>query len=154
MKLRLHDPRLAIAGMALSSIFVVVGAMLAMQTWLFLRDAVRAPATIVDLLEVRGVDDATTFAPVLVFADRDGTEHRVASSLTSWPPLSQVGDRVDVLYAPDDPAAVRLDSPAALWLIAVLPIALGTFGVVVFGLAALLLQARSVAAEPSPGRAV
>lgn len=48
--------------------------------------------------------------PVFRFTDRQGRTHEVRSGVGSDPPDYRVGDRIAVLYDPDDPQTARVDS--------------------------------------------
>ncbi len=64
-------------------------------------------------------------APEFRFQDQHGKTHTVLSEFASDPPAFKVGERVQVLYDPENPARARIKSFATLWL---LPLGFTLFG--------------------------
>lgn len=78
---------------------------LAYEYWTFGRDAVAADGTVVDLLR-----DEDRYRPVFAYETPSGERVEFVSSWSTKPALYSVGDRVVVLYRPDDPRSGRVDS--------------------------------------------
>ena len=57
-----------------------------------------------------------TFAPVFVFQDANGINHKVSSNTYSYPPIGQVGDKINILYNPSNPENAKEDSFFSLWV--------------------------------------
>ena len=89
----------------------------------FVAGAERATGTVIDL-SVDFSSDGTVYYPVVRFTTAEGrtVEFRSSSGSSSQP---DVGDRVDVLYDPDDPQDAQLSGFFDLWL---WTIALGGLG--------------------------
>jgi len=93
----------------------------------FVQTASRAQATITKMEEREGSSHDTAFYPVFTFKDSTGQEQEVYSSSGQYPPAYKVGDKVTVLYQPDDSKHAKIDSFWDLWI---WPLLLGVFGLV------------------------
>lgn len=80
----------------------------------FLAASSRAEGEVLALLPVRS-GDAVTYKPFVRFQDAQGVRHDFESSISSYPPGYQEGERVQVIYDPRGRHAPRLDSFMALW---------------------------------------
>jgi|SRR5581483_5351715 len=107
-------------------VFTIAGILL-QHTRSFLRDAVRADARVVRIIERRDVGSDASYYPVFSFRDPTGEEHEVYSSSGSFPPANAVGDSVTVLYRPQQPSKAREDSFSELWLLPVILAVVGLF---------------------------
>ena len=92
----------------------------------FIKKAVHAKGKIVNFVERKSENGDSLYAPVYVFEDQTGNTHKITSSVSSSPPVGEVGDSIDLLYAPEDPENVEIDSFSSLWL---LPTAFGIMGI-------------------------
>jgi Protein of unknown function (DUF3592) len=90
----------------------------------FMAGAEHATGTVIDLSEDFSSDDETVH-PVVRFTTAEGRTVDFRSSTGSSSP-PDVGDRVDVLYDPDDPQDAKLSGFFDLWL---WTIALGGLGI-------------------------
>ncbi|MEN9360359.1 MAG: hypothetical protein RL095_1894 [Verrucomicrobiota bacterium] len=86
----------------------------AYQTSTFLKTAVRADGIVTEMAEVSG-DSGVTYAPVYSFFDAKGIKHSGRSNHSSNPPGFQVGDKLPILYDPQDPSSSRPDAFGSLW---------------------------------------
>lgn len=93
----------------------------------FVQSASRAQATISKVIEREGSDHDSTFYPVFVFEDSRGQAQEIYSSSGQYPPAYRVGDKVEVLYQPDDPKHAKINGFLELWI---WPVMLGIFGVI------------------------
>jgi hypothetical protein len=83
---------------------------------------------VVSLREVDATENTgVTYAPVISY-DVQGRTYTYESGSSSDPPAYDVGEKVGLLYRPDDPEDVRINSWFDLWF---LPAMLGVGGVVV-----------------------
>lgn len=130
--------RMLLAAAALSAIGTV--AWVASRV-MFLADAERTTGTVVALREDQRKPVSTfeepegvTFTPIVTFRDERGREHRFASAGGSNPPSQDVGEQVEVVYDPDDPADAELAGFWSLWLG---PLLLGTLTLAMLGGAAI-----------------
>ncbi|MBC8024847.1 MAG: DUF3592 domain-containing protein [Steroidobacteraceae bacterium] len=105
---------------------------LALNTRSFIATAKHAPGIVTELIEKRDTDDGSiTYKPVVAFTADSGASVTFASSFSSNPPAYDVGETVDVLYAPDNPNEARIRGFGSLWLGAVI---LGGIGTVFTGI--------------------
>jgi len=106
----------------------------------FNASAVRAEGTIVELIESASSDShRRMYTPVFTYRDRNGTEYRHKSSHSSYPPIGEVGDKIEVLYDPKDPSRVKINTFFGNWGV---PLILGGIGLVdaIVGLAFLAVS--------------
>jgi hypothetical protein len=90
----------------------------------FVTRAVRAEGTVVELVD-RGGSSGTTYAPVFLFTDAADAKHKVYSSLSSYPPAYEVGEKVTILYDPDKPQKAKIEGFFSLWLVPFILAAIG-----------------------------
>jgi Protein of unknown function (DUF3592) len=108
----------------LAAVLLVIGAATLVDAARFVRGAERTTGTVIDL-DSRTSDGGLVHHPIVRFTAADGrTVEFTSSSGSSSPP--DVGDRVEVLYDPDDPQDAQLSGFFSLWL---WPIALGGVGI-------------------------
>jgi len=100
----------------IGGIFGSIGAVLiAISTVSFVSDqrhaaiAKTAEGTVINLTRNRG-NDSTTFAPVVEWRDDKGIRRVLYSSTGSNPPAFDRGERVSVLYDPENPEKARINS--------------------------------------------
>lgn len=120
-------------------IFLVVGiASLAWSVYLgytthqFLGRAVEVPGKVVRMIEKKRHRKGSTYAPVVVFTDREGRVRNFQSKQSSYPPLFVAGEIVTVVYDPADssyPAKIR-----SFWELWGLTVFAAAFGMVFTGL--------------------
>ncbi|MGH3116925.1 MAG: DUF3592 domain-containing protein [Gaiellales bacterium] len=112
--------------LVLGVVFLVVAAVTLVLTLRFVAGAERATGTVIDLSRETDSEGEVVFYPVVSFTTAEGrTLEFRSSSGSSFPP--QPGDRVEVLYDPDDPKDARLSGFFDLWG---LPIVFGFIGAV------------------------
>lgn len=74
---------------------------LVLNTRAFIVTAKHASGTVTELVPKRDKDDgSTTYTPVVMFEADSGASVSFTSSFSSNPPSYDVGEKVDVLYAP------------------------------------------------------
>ena len=78
---------------------------------------------------------------VAEFADRDGTAHRVRTSWKSSPPGYDIGEKVEILYDPEDPSDARFVG-LALWTGPLICAASAIFDLVAIAAVAVILRHR------------
>jgi hypothetical protein len=125
---------------AFGLIFVVVGAVLGVgalfalvRTRRFLAQAYEAAAEVVGLQQRLGTNQERAYYPVLRYRTQGGTTHEVVSSVGSNPPRYQEGDRLSVLYDPENPENMRIHSFLNVWAF---PLILGVTCVIFLGVGA------------------
>jgi hypothetical protein len=116
----------------------------ASRTAAFLRIAASADGTVVDLVESVSTDSdgrrSRTYRPVVEFAPASGAVRTFTSSSGSSPPAYDVGERVTVLYDPQNTHDARLKGTFSLWGVAII---LGGIGLVFGGIGGGMIAARS-----------
>ena len=125
--------RLAKAFCVVAMLAMLIGAIGAVYRWRYLRHAVTAEATITSLIERTAKDGDTLYAPVYVFTDQRGVAVKVISSTASYPPPGEVGDKLKVLYDPENPQDSIEDGFFSIWGFAAIFGGLGALDFVVFG---------------------
>jgi hypothetical protein len=86
------------------------------RTAQFVAEAERATGTVIDLSRQRDNEGGVVFHPVVVFTTAEGEVVEFVAPFGSSPPSVQPGDRVEVLYDPDDPYHAELGDFLDLWL--------------------------------------
>jgi hypothetical protein len=118
---------------------LVGAAALTLSTRRFIATALHAPGVVTELVAVRDNDDGSfTYKPVVKFSAKDGVERTFTSSYSSRPPAYDVGEPVDVMFAPDDVDDARINGFGSLWLG---PLILGGLGTLFAGISAGVLIA-------------
>jgi hypothetical protein len=115
--------------LALGVGLLVVCAITFVHTERFIGGSERATGTVIDLNSKTDSDGDVTFYPVVRFTTAEGRTIKFESGSSA---SNSVGDRVEVLYDPDDPQHASLSGFFDLWL---WPLATGVLGVMacVFG---------------------
>lgn len=80
----------------------------------FLKEAIRAEGTVIELIQSRS-DDSMAYYPVVVFASQDGKEIEFTSPSGSNPPSYSTGQTVEILYLPTEPQKAEINSFFSLW---------------------------------------
>jgi hypothetical protein len=111
--------------LAIGFVLLVLGAVTLVRTLQFVSGAEHATGTVVELSRSSDSEGTVTFHPVVRFTTAEGRTVEFVSSTGSSPPDHSAGDRVEVLYDPDDPQDARLTGFFDLWL---LPLVFGVMG--------------------------
>ncbi len=134
-------------------IFSLVGAGMAWSSWSVVSVAQRAEGTVIRQVrqeqpvgQMEQVGMERSVAPVVEFFV-GGERHEFQSGLSTSPPQFDVGDKVTVLYDPQDLAVCRIDSFVTLWLF---PAIFGGIGVVLLTIIGILIVTRWFRASASP----
>ena len=107
-------------------VLLLVGGVIGLlHTKRFVSDAERATGTVIDLSSRTDSDGDVMYHPVVRFTNAEGRTVQFVSSTGSSPASESEGDRVEVLYDPDDPEDAKLSGFFDLWL---WPIAFGALG--------------------------
>lgn len=127
---------------ALGALLIIVAAVVAGFRWSYLRRAVTTTATITNLIATKEHDGDILYAPVYVFTNQHGQSVKVILSMSSSPPVGEVGDKIEVLYDPANPQDSIPNRFFAVWGI---PAVLGGIGagyVFVFAIFEFLVRRR------------
>jgi hypothetical protein len=119
--------------MALSLALLILGIAFAVRAVAFLHRAVRTQATITELIETKG-QHGTMYAPVFVFSDPEGKTRKVVSSVSSFPPVGTVGDKIAILYDPENPKRTAENTFFSVWGISAILGGCGAFYLILFWL--------------------
>jgi Protein of unknown function (DUF3592) len=112
------------------------------RTRRFLRTAIDASGTIVELLESRSSEGGPSYQAVVEFPTGDGTLIRWTETMASNPPAGQPGEQLPMKYDPADPRNARISRPFRLWFLSGL---FGLLGLVFVVIGAGLMAAGAVA---------
>ena len=103
-----------------SALLFFFGLAMTISTYLFVNHAVHAKAVIVD-----NYDRDLSAVPTYTFEDQQGKVHQITSSTGYNPPLGKPGDKIDILYDPDEPETAEENNFRALWALAIFSLAGG-----------------------------
>lgn len=81
---------------------------------MFLEGAVTTEGTVIELVRSSS-EDSITYRPVVQFTPQNNSAMKFLSVTGSNPPAYSPGQRVEVLYDPDNPANAKLKSFFSLW---------------------------------------
>jgi hypothetical protein len=102
--------------LAVGVVALIVGAVLLVRTVQFVAEAEHATGTVVDMSRERDSEGDVSFHPVVRFRTAQGDTIVFVSSYGSSSPSESPGDRVEVLYDPDDPSDAKLSGLFQVWL--------------------------------------
>ncbi|MEM6750282.1 MAG: DUF3592 domain-containing protein [Planctomycetota bacterium] len=87
----------------------------AASTYTFLKTAIVTQAQVADNQQQLGGQNGRTYRPTFAFDDQAGQRHEVQSDAGSSEWGFAVGQTVEVVYDPDNPQDVRLNTFGGLW---------------------------------------
>lgn len=96
----------ALAGYLFAAIFLSAGFYLRRKIRRIVDSALIVKGTIVSLEKASSVSSDSidrAFHPVFTFRDAQGAEHRIRSTVGTYPAPHKVGDLVEVFYRPESP---------------------------------------------------
>jgi hypothetical protein len=94
----------------IGAILLVIGAILFLQERSFLAAAETATGTVTDFDLSSDSDNSYSYCPVINFATKSGQKVEYHANVCSAPPAYDVGDHVQVIYDPENPRKVQMDS--------------------------------------------
>jgi hypothetical protein len=100
---------------AVGAVCLIAGAFTTIETARFVARAEHATGTVVAMSRKED-EGEVSLAPIVRFTTRTSRKIEFVSSSYSSPPSASPGDRVDVLYDPQDPYGARLTGFFDLWL--------------------------------------
>jgi hypothetical protein len=124
--------------LGIGAIQLGLGVFFFVRTRRFLRTAVEATGTIVELLESSGSEGGTVYQAVVEFQTADGRSIRWQEAMASNPPAGQQGDQLLMKYDPVNPQRARIAKATRLWF---LPGLFGLLGLLFFALGVVLTAA-------------
>ena len=132
--------------MGLSVFFIIVSILIGIRSYLFTKKAIKSEATIIKLVESSS-DGRILYTPVFTFIDKKGNKHKIFSSTSSYPPNGDVGDKIEILYDPDNPKHAEENYFFNIWGISLIPLGLGTFYFMIFAVVAFYTQRKITKSE-------
>jgi hypothetical protein len=124
--------------LGIGAIQLGLGIFFFVRTRRFLRTAVEATGTIVELLESSGSEGGTVYQAVVEFQTAEGRSIRWQETMASNPPAGQQGDQLLMKYDPVNPQRARIARATRLWF---LPGLFGLLGLLFFALGVVLTAA-------------
>ena len=126
--------------LGVGALMLLVALLLWNNTRRFIANADTAQGRVIELIEVRDKDDGSiSYKPVVTYEAANGKSITFTASFSSKPAPYDVGESVEVLYAPGDPQEARIRGFSSLWLG---PTILGGLGTVFAGIGGGMLLAR------------
>tara|TARA_R110002111_G_scaffold185031_2_gene250884 strand:+ start:856 stop:1335 length:480 start_codon:yes stop_codon:yes gene_type:complete len=86
------------------------GVVTSVRTYLFVNKAVKTQAVI-----VANLSRDQSLVPMFTFEDQQGQTYKITSSTGYNPPLGRPGDKIDILYDPENPEIAEENNFRALW---------------------------------------
>jgi len=124
---------LKIAGFVELFAFLVIGSIglyLFINTNNFLSHAFHAQGTVIALLQ-HSDDQSNTYYPEILFTDKNGRSIDFYSNYSSNPPEYVKGDKVNLLYDPQNPRNAKVDSFTTLWLLPIVAFVVSIISLVI-----------------------
>lgn len=118
-------------------LWMLLVAVFAVYRWNYLRRTIITKATITNLIAKKDENGHLSYSPVYVFTDRQGQSVKVTSSTASFPPPGEVGDKIEVLYDPQNPQHSIQNRFFSVWGIAAIAGGVGAFDFVFFAVVAI-----------------
>jgi hypothetical protein len=88
------------------------------STSALLEKAITAQGTVIELRESRrGSSNRRTYKSIFEFTDNNGKLHTIVPSVAANPPSHEIGEKVEVLYDPNEPQNARINSFLSLWFV-------------------------------------
>ncbi|QIR40975.1 DUF3592 domain-containing protein [Tolypothrix sp. PCC 7910] len=129
----------------IGGLFAVIGIIFAINTHSFVKTAESLQGTVIDS-KLRSYKDSkgrssSAYFPIVKITPSSGQETIFESHTGSKPPAFKKGQQVEVLYPPQDPDSVMINSWFELWFLPTIFTGLGSIFVVVGG-AVLIIPLR------------
>lgn len=122
----------------IGGLFILLALFLFVRTRIFLGKAQETKGTVIEMISKRGSKGGTSYSPVYEFRTITGQMIKVEDSLSTNPPMFQVGQKIDVLYEPENPQNARIKRCMSLYFMPALFAFLGfTFFIIGVGMLAL-----------------
>jgi hypothetical protein len=102
--------------MVLGMVFLLLGGGFAFRTYSFVHGAVRADATVTGNIKFAAPDGSVAYRPMFQFKDAAGRTRTGEADSGTHAQGYVPGDRIQILYPPDDPYSAQMDAFQQLWL--------------------------------------
>ncbi|MBY8975585.1 DUF3592 domain-containing protein [Rhodobacteraceae bacterium NNCM2] len=141
----------AIAFGLMALLFAGIGGWQAYDVARFMEVAQPARGTVVSV-DVEHSDDGVSYTPTITYEDAAGApqsgETHISSSGYDYP----IGQQVDILYHPDWPGEVRINSFVSLYLLPMIFLFVGLFLLVLVTIGVVKMRSgKATSAAPAPG---
>lgn len=96
---------------------------------IFKESSISTKATIIELIKGSSTSGSSTtriYTPVFTYKDESGKEYKHKSKYSSSTPAGNIGDQIDVLYNPENPNDVKIDTWFSNWGVTTILGGLGT----------------------------
>lgn len=90
-------------------IFLVIGLKMYSHQQNFSKTGIAAEATVINIVSHKS-SDSVTYRPEVEFQTKTGETVQVVHSMGTNPPKYKKGDVVDIIYSPDNPYEIMMDS--------------------------------------------
>lgn len=110
----------------IGALLFAIGAYLFVRTRIFLGKAQEVQGTVTQMVWSSSSDGGGGYSPVYQFRTITGQMITVQDSLSSSPPMFQVGQTIDVLYDPENPQDARIKKWMNLYFTSVLLCGMGS----------------------------
>lgn len=122
-----HHPDLVTTALLLTGpFFLIVGLVLLGWNVIFLSDARSTEGEVVRLVESASSNtDGVSYKPEIRYAVPGGETFTRTTTWSTNPPVYRVGDRIKVLYDPDDPGTMVPDDFMGKWLMTLIFLGVG-----------------------------
>ena len=146
--------RAVLASLLAGPALFCLGIVFAIYKMWFISHAVTASGTVIQFVSFENQEDhSITCRPVFVYSTPDGQTHTVTSNAGANQPEFASGERIKVLYNPNNPNDASINSFGQLWF---LPLGFAGVGVITFCTGFLflkLLQGETTQSPPASFRA-
>jgi hypothetical protein len=127
--------------LGIGCLMLAIAIFLWINTKRFIANSRSTQGTVVELIEVRNDEGSVTYKPVVQYQAPNGELITYTASFSSKPAPYDVGEIVEVMYAPDDPHDILLRGFMSQWFA---PTLLGGMGLIFAGIGGGILFARRV----------
>ena len=111
----------------IGGLLLAIGVFLFIRTRIFINKAQEVKGTVIQMVYSHSSEGGGGYSPVYQFRTIDGQTIVVTDSLSSNPPMFQVGQTIDVLYDPENPQKARIKKWMNLYFVSLL---LGGMGLI------------------------
>lgn len=119
------------------SIFAVTGIIMGLNTRSFVSTAIPTQGVVIDVVKRSSTDSkgrsSSVYYPVVKFTTPSGEPTVFESNLGTYPPQFRKGNEVELLYNPQQPDSVMINSWMDLWFLPVMFTSLGSIFVLIGG---------------------
>ncbi|MBU7582497.1 MAG: DUF3592 domain-containing protein [Nostoc sp. TH1S01] len=122
----------------IGSIFVITGIIIGVNTRSFFGKSISTQGTVIDVVKHKSRDSngrsSTNYYPVIEFTANSGKLVEFEANSGSNPPTYTQGQKVEILYNPQEPESAMINSSADLWVLPAIFTGLGSIFVVIGGI--------------------